>query len=88
MAREAGIVDSVRTPLCKSHRGSVNRTRPDDMLAFVIDQLLVRNPRVDRAEVGDGIAGCGFPEGAQGMNVARISSMLAGQGLASLFEAC
>jgi acetyl-CoA acetyltransferase family protein len=78
MAREAVIVDSVRTPLCKAHRGSFNRTRPDDMLAFVIDQLFVRNPRVDRAEVGDVIAGCGMPEGPQGMNVARIASMLAG----------
>src|SRR5215510_14783312 len=78
MAREAVIVDSVRTPLCKAHRGSFNRTRPDDMLAFVIEQLFVRNPRVDRAEVGDVIAGCGFPEGAQGMNVARIASMRAG----------
>jgi acetyl-CoA acyltransferase len=78
MAREAVIVDSVRTPLCKAHRGSFNRTRPDDMLAFVIGQLFERNPRVDRAEVGDVIAGCGFPEGAQGMNVARIASMLAG----------
>jgi acetyl-CoA acyltransferase len=78
MAREAVIVDSVRTPLCKAHRGSFNRTRPDDMLAFVIDQLFVRNPRVDRAEVGDVIAGCGMPEGPQGMNVARIATMLAG----------
>ncbi len=78
MAREAVIVDSVRTPLCKAHRGSFNRTRPDDMLAFCIDQLFVRNPRVDRAEVGDVIAGCGMPEGPQGMNVARIASMVAG----------
>ena len=78
MAREAVIVDSVRTPLCKAHRGSFNRTRPDDMLAFVIDQLFVRNSRVDRAEVGDVIAGCGMPEGPQGMNVARIASMQAG----------
>jgi len=78
MAREAVIVDSIRTPLCKAHRGSFNLTRPDDMLAFAIDQLFVRNPKVDRAEVGDVIAGCGMPEGPQGMNVARIASMLAG----------
>ena len=36
MAREAVIVDSVRTGLCKAHRGSLNRTRPDDQLAHVI----------------------------------------------------
>ena len=78
MAREAVIVDSVRTGLCKAHRGSLNRTRPDDQLAFVIRALFERNSQVDPAEVGDVIAGCGFPEGCQGMNVARISSMLAG----------
>jgi len=78
MAREAVIVDSVRTPLCKAHRGSFNLTRPDDMLAFCLEQLFVRNPNVDKAEVGDVIAGCGMPEGPQGMNVARIALMLAG----------
>jgi len=78
MAREAVIVDSVRTPLCKAHRGSFNLTRPDDLLAFCLEQLFVRNPQVDKAEVGDVIAGCGMPEGPQGMNVARIASMLAG----------
>ncbi len=78
MAREAVIVDSVRTPLCKAHRGSFNLTRPDDMLAFCLEQLFVRNPQVDKASVGDVIAGCGMPEGPQGMNVARIALMLAG----------
>ena len=78
MAREAVIVDSVRTALCKSGRGSFNQTRPDDQLAFCFEQLFARNPTLDKAEVGDVIAGCGFPEGAQGMNVARIASMVAG----------
>ncbi len=78
MAREAVIIDSVRTALCKSGRGSFNLTRPDDQLAFCFEQLFERNPNLDKAEVGDVIAGCGFPEGAQGMNVARIASMLAG----------
>jgi acetyl-CoA acetyltransferase family protein len=78
LAREAVIVDSVRTALCKAHRGSLNRTRPDDMLAHTLSALFERNPKVDRGEVGDVIAGCGMPEGAQGMNVARIASMVAG----------
>jgi acetyl-CoA acyltransferase len=78
MAREAVIVDSVRTGLCKAHRGSLNRTRPDDQLAHVIAALFERSPAVDKAQVEDVIAGCGFPEGAQGMNVARIAAMLAG----------
>lgn len=78
MARQAVIVDSVRTALCKATRGSFNQTRPDEMLAFCFEKLLERNPKLDRAEVGDIIAGCGFPEGAQGMNVARIATILAG----------
>jgi acetyl-CoA acetyltransferase len=78
MSREAVIIDSVRTGLAKAHRGSFNITRPDDQLAHCIAQLFTRNPSVDRAEVGDVIAGCGIPEGPQGMNVARIATVVAG----------
>jgi len=78
MPREAVIVDSVRTGLTKAHRGSFNRTRPDDLLAHCIKSLLERTPKLDRAEVGDVIAGCAMPEGAQGMNVARIATIVAG----------
>jgi len=78
MAREAVIVDSLRTALTKAHRGSFNITRPDDYLAHCYTNLLERNPKVDPEEIGDVIAGCGFPEGCQGMNVARISAMVAG----------
>ena len=76
--REAVIVDSVRTPLGKSFRGSLNITRPDDILAQVIDELFTRHPELDKAEVQDVTIGCGFPEGAQGLNVARIAGVLAG----------
>ena len=78
MSREAVIIDSVRTGLAKAHRGSFNQTRPDDQLAHCIAQLFARNPNVDKAEVGDVIAGCGIPEGPHGMNVARIGLLLAG----------
>jgi acetyl-CoA acyltransferase len=78
MPREAVIVDSVRTGLTKAHRGSFNRTRPDDLLAHCIKSLFERNSKVDRAEVGDVIAGCAMPEGAQGMNIARIATILSG----------
>lgn len=76
--REAVIVDSVRTPLGKSFRGALNITRPDDMLAQVIGELFTRHPELDRADVDDVTIGCGFPEGAQGLNVARIAGVLAG----------
>jgi acetyl-CoA acyltransferase len=76
--REAVIVDSVRTPLGKSFRGSLNITRPDDMLAQVIDEVFTRHPELDKAAVEDVTIGCGFPEGAQGLNVARVAGVLAG----------
>ena len=42
--RNAVIVDSVRTGLAKSFRGGFNMTRPDDMLAHIINAMLERNP--------------------------------------------
>ena len=76
--REAVVVSSVRTALAKSYRGSFNQTRPDDLLGHVLDAAMKRIPQVEKAEVEDVIAGCGFPEGPQGMNVARIGLLGAG----------
>jgi len=76
--REAVIVDSVRTPLAKSFRGSFNRTLPPDLMAHCLKQVLGRHPQLDPSEVEDVIVGCGQPHGPQGMNVARVSAVLAG----------
>ncbi len=76
--REAVIVDSVRTPLAKSFRGSFNRTHPADLMAHCLREVLRRHPELDPAEVEDVIVGCGQPHGPQGMNVARVSAVLAG----------
>ncbi|MFN7933594.1 MAG: thiolase family protein [Bryobacteraceae bacterium] len=76
--REAVIVDSVRTPLAKSFRGSFNRTHPADLMAHCLRQVLQRHPELDPAEVEDVIVGCGQPHGPQGVNVARVSAVLAG----------
>jgi acetyl-CoA acetyltransferase family protein len=78
MAREAVIVDSVRSGLTKAHRGSFNRTEPVDYLAHTLRSVVERVPNLDPAEVEDVIAGCGMPEGCQGMNMARIAAMAAG----------
>jgi acetyl-CoA acetyltransferase family protein len=77
MAREAVIVDSVRTGLAKAHRGSFNITEPVEYLAHCLRSVLERSG-VDAAEVDDVIAGVGFPEGCQGMNMGRIAAMAAG----------
>jgi len=78
MAREAVIVESVRTGLTKAHRGSFNITEPVDYTAHALRSLVERVPNLDAAEIGDVIIGCGMPEGPQGMNTARISAMAAG----------
>ena len=70
------IVDSVRTGLAKSHRGGFNMTRPDEMLAHIIDAMLDRNPNLPPEEVEDIIMGCGNPEGAQGHNIGRNAAVL------------
>jgi acetyl-CoA acetyltransferase family protein len=78
MAREAVIVDSVRTGLTKAHRGSFNRTEPVDYLAHTLRSVVERVPNLDPGEIEDVITGCGMPEGCQGMNMSRIAAMAAG----------
>jgi len=71
------IVDVVRTPVGKAPRGVFKNTLPDDLLAHTIKSLTHRNQSVDWQELGDVIIGCAMPEAEQGMNVARIASLLA-----------
>jgi len=73
---QAVIIDSVRTGLAKSYRGGFNNTRADDMTAHLIDTLLDRHSKIEPSMVEDVILGCGYPEGAQGTNVARTSAVL------------
>jgi acetyl-CoA acyltransferase len=75
--REAVVVACSRTPLAKSFRGSLNLTRPDDMLAHCLKHVLAKVPQLDTVEIEDIIIGCGSPEGVQGMNVARVAAMRA-----------
>ncbi|MDJ0868543.1 MAG: thiolase family protein [Myxococcota bacterium] len=77
MAREAVIVESVRTGLTKAHRGSFNLTEPVDYLAHTL-RSVVEKAGVDPGEVEDVISGVGMPEGCQGMNMSRIAAMAAG----------
>ena len=76
--REAVVVASSRTALAKSYRGSFNMTRPDDLAAHCIRDVLRKTPALDPAEIGDVILGCAQPHGAQGSNVARVAALLAG----------
>src|SRR6201994_3322327 len=76
--REAVVVTSTRTPLAKSFRGSFNMTRPDDLAAHCIQDLLKKTPKLDPAEIEDVVLGCGQPHGPQGHNIARVAAMVAG----------
>jgi len=76
--REAVVVASSRTALAKSFRGSFNLTRPDDLAAHCIQDVLRKTPKLDPAEIEDVVLGCGQPHGPQGHNVARVAAMLAG----------
>jgi acetyl-CoA acetyltransferase family protein len=76
--REAVIVASSRTPLAKSVRGSFNMTRPDDLAAHAIRQVIAKVPGLDPKDVEEVILGCGQPHGASGHNVARVAALRAG----------
>ena len=75
---EAVIVSAVRTPVGKAPNGALRTTRPDEMGAVVIKELLRRVPAVDPGEIEDVVLGCAMPEAEQGLNVARIASLRAG----------
>jgi acetyl-CoA acyltransferase len=76
--QEAYIVAATRTPVGKAPRGMMRFVRPDDMLAHVIREAMAQVPALDKALVEDVVAGCAFPEAEQGLNMARISALLAG----------
>jgi len=76
--RDAVIVAAARTPVGKAKRGSLATVRPDEMAALVVQDLLKRVPTLDPAEVDDVILGCAFPEGEQGLNMARTVALRAG----------
>ena len=76
--QEAYIVAATRTPVGKAPRGMLKNVRPDDMLAHVLKAAVNRCPGMDAGAVEDVIVGCAMPEAEQGMNVARIGSLLAG----------
>ncbi len=76
--KEVFIVSAVRTPVGKAPNGKLRTVRPDDLAALVIKEALARVPQVPADQVEDVVLGCAMPEGAQGMNVARIACQRAG----------
>jgi acetyl-CoA acyltransferase len=75
---EAVVVDCVRTAVGKAPRGALRFTRPDDLAAACIVNLLDRYPQVARDEIDDVVLGCANPEAESGMNMARLAALRAG----------
>jgi acetyl-CoA C-acetyltransferase len=77
---EAVIVSIGRTPIGRAVKGSLIDQRPDDLGAYVVNEVLTRVPQLDRGQIDDVICGCALPGGEQSHNMARIISLLAGVG--------
>jgi acetyl-CoA acyltransferase len=78
MAEKVVIASTARTPFTRAHKGELKDTRPDTMAAHVINAAIDRVPGLKKEHVEDVVLGCAMPEAEQGMNVARIASLLAG----------
>jgi acetyl-CoA acyltransferase len=75
--RDVAILSAVRTPIGRAVKGNLRFTRPDDMGALVVKEAL-RRAGVEGKTIEDQVLGCAQPEGEQGLNVARLVSLLAG----------
>jgi acetyl-CoA acetyltransferase family protein len=75
---EAVIVSAVRTPIGRANKGALKDVRADDLAAFAVKAAVERVPKLDPTLIEDLILGCAFPEGEQGMNLARLVIPLAG----------
>ncbi len=77
--REAVIVAGTRTAVGKAKKGLTQNSRSDDMAAAVIRELMKQTEgKLDPAEIDDVIIGCAMPEGAQGLNFARVIALRSG----------
>lgn len=74
------IAGYARSPFQPANKGALTKVRPDDMAAQVV-RALVERTGVNTDDVEDLIVGCAFPEGEQGLNVARLIGFLADLGL-------
>jgi acetyl-CoA acyltransferase len=76
--QDAYICAATRLPIGKSGRGYYKNTRPEELLVRAMQAAVAQVPGLDPKAIEDAIIGCSFPEGEQGMNVARVAAVLAG----------
>ncbi|QDE84775.1 MULTISPECIES: thiolase family protein [Myxococcus] len=78
MAGRVVIASAVRTPFTRAHKGEFKDTRPDTLAAIAIKEAVAQVPGLKPEDIGDVVLGCAMPEAEQGMNVARVATLLAG----------
>ncbi len=76
--KDAYLVTSIRTPGCKKGKGGFKDTRPEDLMAFILDDLIQKTPNLEKGDVDDIMVGCAFPEAEQGLNLGRLVGQIAG----------
>ncbi len=76
--RDAYIVQSVRTPGCKQKRGSFKKTRPEELLSFILKAAVEKTQGLTFDDFEDVMCGCSFPEAEQGLNIGRVAAKIAG----------
>ena len=74
--KQAYIVTGYRTAVGKAPKGTLRFTRPDEMAATVLKRLMEDYPTLDPARIDDLIVGCAMPEAEQGLNMARLISLM------------
>lgn len=77
MSNQVYIIEAKRSAITKAKKGGFAKLRPDELLASLIKET-VNSAKINPKDIEDVIIGCAFPEGEQGLNVARISLLLAG----------
>ena len=75
---EAYLVSAVRTPVGKANRGALRNVRPEHLGAIAVNEAIARVPGLEGDRIDDLVLGCAFPEGPQGMNMARAIAQKAG----------
>lgn len=74
--KDAYIVTGYRTAVGKAPRGTLRFTRPDELAATVIERMMQDVPNLDKDRIDDVIVGCAMPEAEQGLNMARLISLM------------
>ncbi len=76
MSKTAYIVKAYRTAVGKAPRGVFRFKRSDELAAETIQHMMKEVPQLDKNRIDDVIVGNAMPEGAQGLNMARLISLM------------